>query len=149
MKWPHRILAAVGGAGALALLLLWAKPPELIRIGSNYAAKIVCSNVFLAGREPAEVLRVDVQAPGLFLLRLMRVSVDRDRGVVRTGLFGFIGRGLAVYRPGAGCAVVPDGKLDIAAAHVRPARVPPPRSRLAIYPGRTAAPCKPTPHSIA
>jgi len=45
----------------------------------------------------------------------MRVSVDRERRVVRAGLLGFIGDGLAVWRPAAGCAVVPDGNLEFAA----------------------------------
>src|SRR5882724_12306645 len=99
----------------LALLFaLWVKPPEILRVGANYSAKIVCSNVFLAGRDPDEVLRIDVQAPGVALLRLMRVSVDRERQVVRAGLLGFIGDGLAVARPGTGCAVVPDGNLEFA-----------------------------------
>jgi CubicO group peptidase (beta-lactamase class C family) len=105
---------------ALVLLLLvlafalWMKPPDILRVGANYSAKIVCSNVFLAGRDPDEVLRTDVQAPGVALLRLMRVSVDRERRVVRAGLLGFIGDGLAVARPGAGCAAVPDGNLEFA-----------------------------------
>ena len=99
----------------LALLLaLWLEPPEILRVGANYSAKMVCSNVFLAGRDPEEVLRSDVQAPGVALLRLMRVSVDRDRRVVRAGLLGFIGDGLAVARPGSGCAAVPDGNLAFA-----------------------------------
>jgi len=102
---------------ALVLLIaalafaLWIKPPDLLRVGANYSAKIVCSNVFLAGRDPGEVLRLDVQAPGVALLRLMRVSVDRERHIVRAGLLGFIGDGLAVARPGLGCTVVPDGNL--------------------------------------
>jgi len=100
---------------ALALLL-WFKPPALLRVGANYSAKIVCSNVFLAGRDPDEVLRVDVQAPGISLLKAMRVKVDRERGVVRSGFFGVIGDGLAQYRPGHGCTVLPDGKLDASAA---------------------------------
>ena len=50
---------------------LWLKPPDILRVGANYSAKIVCSNVFLAGREPREVLRTDVQAPGIALLRLV------------------------------------------------------------------------------
>jgi CubicO group peptidase (beta-lactamase class C family) len=100
----------------LALLFaLWIKPPDLLRVGANYSAKIVCSNVFLAGRDPDAVLRSDVQAPGVALLRLMRVSVDRDRHTVRAGLLGFIGDGLAVARPGTGCAAVPDGNLALAA----------------------------------
>src|SRR6202042_3740560 len=94
--------------------LLWFKPPALFRVGANYSAKIVFSNVFLAGRDPDEVLRVDVQAPGIALLRLMHVSVDRERRVVRAGLLGFIGDGLAVARPGTGCAAVPDGNPKFA-----------------------------------
>jgi CubicO group peptidase (beta-lactamase class C family) len=107
---------AIGVALLLAALTLglWLKPPDILRVGANYAAKIVCSNVFLAGRDPGEVLRTDVQAPGVWLLRLMRVSVDTERHIVRAGLLGFIGSGLAVVRPGAGCAVVPDGDLEFA-----------------------------------
>jgi CubicO group peptidase (beta-lactamase class C family) len=107
-------------AAAIILLLaallgaLWLKPPDLLRIGANYSAKIVCSNVFLAGRDPDEVLRTDVQAPGIALLRLMRISVDRQQHVIRAGLLGFIGDGVAVDRPNTGCAVVPDGNLDFA-----------------------------------
>ena len=102
---------------AVLAFALWLKSPEILRVGANYSAKIVCSNVFLAGRDPDEVLRTDVQAPGIALLRLMRVSVDRERHVVRAGLLGFIGDGLAVARPGTGCTVVPDGNLD-SATHV-------------------------------
>ena len=105
-------LGSIGAALPVLVALLWLKPPDLIRVGAGYTAKMVCSNVFLAGRDTDEVLRTDVQAPGHPLLRLMQVSVDRERGVVRAGLFGFIGGGLAVMRPGAGCAVLPDGRLD-------------------------------------
>jgi CubicO group peptidase (beta-lactamase class C family) len=107
-------------AAAIVLLLaallgaLWLNPPDLLRVGANYSAKIVCSNVFLAGRDPDEVLRTDVQAPGIALLRLMRISVDRQRHVIHAGFLGFIGDGLAVDRPSTGCAVVPDGNLDFA-----------------------------------
>lgn len=99
---------------AALLLALWIKPLDILRVGATYSAKIVCSNVFLAGRDPDEVLHSDVQAPGIALLRLMRVSVDREHQVVRAGLLGFIGDGLAVARPGVGCAAVPDGDLDFA-----------------------------------
>ncbi len=97
---------------AALALVLWLKPPALLRVGANYSAKIVCSNVFLAGRDPGAVLHEDVQAPGIALLRLMHVSVDREHGLVRTGLLGFIGDGLAQYRSGKGCTVLPDGRID-------------------------------------
>ncbi|MGA2187615.1 MAG: serine hydrolase [Steroidobacteraceae bacterium] len=132
MKTFTRILGA--GLAALVLLLFvlvlaaWEKPPDLIRIGANYTAKIVCSNVFLANREPYEVLATDVQAPGHPLLKLMRIDVDRKLGIVRAGLLGFIGGGLAVARPDAGCAVMPDGRLDTARAVPRPKPPPPERA---------------------
>jgi CubicO group peptidase (beta-lactamase class C family) len=120
MKWKALAKIALGVAISLVVLLavltvaLWIKPPDILRVGANYAAKIVCSNVFLAGRDPDEVLRTDVQAPGVPLLRLMQVSVDRDRRLVSAGLLGFIGDGLALARPGRGCAAIPDGNVDFA-----------------------------------
>ncbi|MBB6412046.1 serine hydrolase domain-containing protein [Mesorhizobium sangaii] len=98
---------------AIAALFAWLyiAPPEMIRVGSGYSAKIVCSNVFIAGRDANEVLKVDVQAPGHPLLRLMRVSVDKNRGTVSAGLLGFLGKSLAVARDGLGCASVPDGDV--------------------------------------
>jgi CubicO group peptidase (beta-lactamase class C family) len=119
-----KILRRIIGVLMLLILalaaLLWLKPPALLRVGANYSAKIVCSNVFLAARDPEEVLRVDVQAPGISILKLMRISVDRERGVVRAGFLGFIGGGVAVARPGRGCTVVPDGKLESVAAAPAP-----------------------------
>ncbi|MES0096091.1 serine hydrolase [Mesorhizobium sp. M0019] len=111
VKWLLGL--AVLAAAVLAGWLYFA-PPELIRVGSGYAAKIVCSNVFIAGRDADDVLAVDVQAPGHPLLKLMRVSVDKEKGTVSAGLFGVLGKSVAVARDGLGCASVPDG--DIAAA---------------------------------
>jgi CubicO group peptidase (beta-lactamase class C family) len=121
MKIFRRILATLIILIAAGVLWLWLRPPELLRVGANYAAKTVCSNVFLAGRDADEVLHSDVQAPGIGLLRVVRVSVDQQHGVVRAGFLGFIGGGLAVSRPGAGCTTVPDGRLDqVAALPARP-----------------------------
>ncbi len=99
---------------AVAIFALWVNPPEILRVGANYSAKIVCSNVFLAGRDPDEVLHADVQSPGVALLHLMQVTVDRQQKVVRAGLLGFIGHGLALARPTTGCAAIPDGNLEFA-----------------------------------
>jgi CubicO group peptidase (beta-lactamase class C family) len=112
MKILRRIFGALLLLVGILALGLWLKPPALLRVGANYSAKIVCSNVFLAGRDPDEVLRVDVQAPGIGLLRLMQVSVNSEQGVVRAGFLKFIGNGLAQWHPGKGCTVAPDGKID-------------------------------------
>jgi CubicO group peptidase (beta-lactamase class C family) len=125
MKILRRTAAALLLLLLVLILLLWLKPPDLLRVGANYSAKIVCSNVFLAGRDPEDVLRADVQAPGIALLRLMRVSVDREHGAVRAGFLGFIGDGLAAARPGQGCTAVPDGNLALANTEAPTARVAP------------------------
>jgi CubicO group peptidase (beta-lactamase class C family) len=127
-RWFNRILLLLALLLIGAVAWLWAAPPELIRVGAGYAAKIVCSSVFISGRDAHQVLQNDVQANGHPLLRLMRVSVDRDARSVRAGLFGFAGNGLAVMRDGTGCATVPDGDLQRALAHaapVAPAAAPP------------------------
>jgi len=148
-----RIAVALVLLLAAAAFALWLEPPALLRVGANYSAKIVCSNVFLAGRDPDEVLRTDVQAPGVALLRLMHVSVDRERRVVRAGLLGFIGDGLAVDRPGVGCAVVPDGNLEFA-IHVgsfatppaAPSSATPTAPSVPSVPGASGAPAAPSPN---
>jgi CubicO group peptidase (beta-lactamase class C family) len=103
------LLLAAGGA-----LVLATRPPALLRDAANHGAKTVCSNVFLAGRDAEAVLAQDVQASDDPVLNMLKVRVDRERKLVRAELFGFIGGGMAVYRPGTGCAVVADG--DVAAA---------------------------------
>jgi len=110
---------------ALALLLvvvviaaagwLFIRPPELLRVGDGYAAKIVCSNVFLAGRDAEDVLNDDVQAPGNPLLRLVRVSVDHDDDRVTARFMGLFAPGFALYRGASGCTSVPDGNFEAAA----------------------------------
>jgi CubicO group peptidase (beta-lactamase class C family) len=149
MKILRRTAAALFLLLLALILLLWLEPPDLLRVGANYSAKIVCSNVFLAGRDPEDVLRADVQAPGIALLRLMRVSVDREHGAVRAGFLGFIGDGLATARPGQGCTAVPDGKLALANTEAATVRAAPSSSSAgsaatALWPDGGAVETKPT-----
>ena len=96
-------------AGVVGWLVL--APPELLRVGDGYAAKIVCSNVFIAGRDADTVLAEDVQAPGHPLLRLVRISVDETRKTVTARMFGFAAAGHAIYREGLGCTNVTEGEF--------------------------------------
>lgn len=102
------LLVGIIGGGAW----LYQSPPELLRIGDGYAAKIVCSNVFIAGRDEAEVLENDVQAPGNPLLRLIRVRVDRERKLVTARILGLFAPGYAMYRGAFGCTAVPGGDFE-------------------------------------
>jgi CubicO group peptidase (beta-lactamase class C family) len=110
------VVVAAVSAAALAVVLA-TKPPELLKVGANYGAKIVCSNVFIAGRDAQAVLADDVQAPGHPVLKHLSVKVDTERKTVRAQFLGFIGDGMAVYRPGTGCAAVPDGDVAQASQH--------------------------------
>ncbi|AZO02361.1 MULTISPECIES: serine hydrolase [unclassified Mesorhizobium] len=113
MRAVAKFIKCLLGLVILAVVALFAwlyfAPPELIRVGAGYSAKIVCSNVFIAGRDANQVLAVDVQAPGHPLLRLMKISVDKERGLVSAGLLWVLGKSVAVERDGVGCASVPDG----------------------------------------
>jgi CubicO group peptidase (beta-lactamase class C family) len=109
------LVATVVMVVAGVAIYLAAAPPELLRVGDGYAAKIVCSNVFLAGRDPGEVLDSDVQAPGNPLLRLVGVDVDRTAGTVTAKILGFVAPQVAIARPGYGCTLVPDGRIEAVA----------------------------------
>ncbi|ODR88208.1 serine hydrolase domain-containing protein [Sinorhizobium alkalisoli] len=109
-------LAVAAPAAAAGWLALY--PPELLKVGDGYAAKIVCSNVFLAGRDPQEVLAVDVQAPGHPLLKFVSISVDHHEQRVTARIFGFAAPGRAVHRPGLGCMNTGNG---VAEAFANPA----------------------------
>jgi CubicO group peptidase (beta-lactamase class C family) len=106
LKWlAGLVLLAV----VLAFAWLAAFPPDLLRVGAGYAAKIVCSNVFIAGRDAGQVLAVDVQAPGNPLLKFFDVDVDRKAGTVKAAFLGAFAANEAIARPGLGCSLVPDG----------------------------------------
>jgi CubicO group peptidase (beta-lactamase class C family) len=111
LKWLGLSLVIVV-VGALGWLYFF--PPELLRVGTAYAAKMVCSSTFIAGRDPAEVLAKDVQAPGHPMLKY--VSFEKSEDAITTSLFGFLAEQTALYRPGLGCAAVPDGNLAEAKA---------------------------------
>ncbi len=116
MRFISRLLKGLLGlvvvvlAGVAAWLYL--APPALIRVAAGYSAKIVCSNVFVAGRDAGRVLELDVQAPGHPILKFIDVDVDADRKTVTAGLLGVFGRSMAVAHDGFGCATVADGDLD-------------------------------------
>lgn len=106
---------------------VYVAPPALLRVGANYAAKIVCSNVFIAQRDLGSIIDVDLAAPGHPLFKTVRIVVDREQGLVHAHMLGFAGQGLAVYRPGTGCATVSDGDVAAARQHTfAPAPIAPP-----------------------
>ena len=97
IKWGLRLTVALVALVAVGMGVVVVSPPDLLRVGTGYAAKIVCSNVFIAGRDAGEVLRDGVQAPGHPLLKLVGVGVDMEGGVAAARRSAHaVGRGAAV-----------------------------------------------------
>lgn len=93
--WP-RLLAG------LVLLLLAAgifAAGWVLPTATGFVAKNACSAVFVAGRDPAQILAEDL-APYPYV----SVRVDREQQLVRASVLGLAGR-TAVHRPGLGCAL--------------------------------------------
>lgn len=140
MKRLRIALAALVTVGALAAVAFLVR---LIPIGTAYEAKILCSAVFVSGRDPADVLATDLNPDELHpLLRQISAEVDRDHRRVRASFWGLFTRE-AVYRPGFGSVLaiggepVPRAPSPVAAAVARdPAALWPDGSR--VEPGSAA-----------
>ena len=105
---PGRRWIALGGLLVLFLLGfgVW-RNHHVIALGVGYKAKMICSGVFVAGRDLDAVL-TDLHVDDLALLRYIPVSVDRETKTVTTRAPGLFTR-RAVYRDGLGCALIHDG----------------------------------------
>ncbi|MBU2510758.1 beta-lactamase family protein [bacterium] len=88
---------------AVAVYFLDAAMP----IGSGYSAKYVCSQVFLADRDPKVVFENDVK-PTNILFTTISNTVDYDQKIVTSAGFGFWRPAFAVYREGFGCTLAVD-----------------------------------------
>ncbi len=84
---------------------------RLAPIGSAYAAKMLCSGVFVAGRQPASVIAEDILADNTWLLRLVRAQVDRDERRTSATFLGFARRE-AQFRPGLGCTLAIGARIS-------------------------------------
>lgn len=77
---------------------------RLAPIGAAYAAKTLCSGVFVSGRQPEEVMREDILADNHPLLKAVWPAVDRTRQLASATFLGLALR-QAQYRPGLGCTL--------------------------------------------
>jgi CubicO group peptidase (beta-lactamase class C family) len=106
------VVAVVAGGSALMSGVIGPK-------GAGYHAKTLCSGVFVAGRDPADVLASDL---GRFWY--VQGAVDRAARTATASVFGF-GLTTAVHRDGLGCTLargVTPEQLRAAAPAVPPPR---------------------------
>jgi len=91
-----KFLLLVGGIGILVLIR------ESLPIISGYGAKVLCSGVFVAGRDPGQVIKNDLSG---FPINLGTYTVDRADSSVTGNVWGFAAR-KAIYRYGLGATLV-------------------------------------------
>jgi Beta-lactamase len=120
MRWvlkSFRFLAAIPVLGILGLSgwLAFIRP-DLLPLASAYAAKTVCSNVFIAKRDADTVIRTDVQFAEHRIVKLMKIDVDAANRRVEAALFGLFGKRYAAYAEGRGCTLVSKDEIPARAA---------------------------------
>jgi CubicO group peptidase (beta-lactamase class C family) len=125
MRWVLKLFKVVLTIALLTILGLSAwlaiKRPESVQLVSAYAAKTVCSNVFIAKRDANAVIRTDVQFAEYLVVKLMRTDVDVANRRVEAAFLGLFGKQRAAYADGYGCTLVSnDENLDRAIASPLP-----------------------------
>jgi CubicO group peptidase (beta-lactamase class C family) len=93
-------------------------------IGTAYAAKTLCSGVFVANRPADDVIREDIRADNHPLLQAIEPHIDRAHQSAYATLFGMAKRE-AVYLPDRGCSLYFDGAVAKAEASTTPSDVAP------------------------
>jgi hypothetical protein len=92
------LMGILGLSGWLAFVR-----PDILPLASACAAKMVCSNVFIAERDADVVIRTDVQFREGSLVRFMKVDVDTTNRRVEAALLGLFVKRYAAYAEGRGC----------------------------------------------
>jgi CubicO group peptidase (beta-lactamase class C family) len=107
----NRAARRVVGAACACLVVILAlggwRALQIVSIGVAYKAKMLCSETFVARREPATAL-ADLQIDDLAILRHVHAAADTNDRFVTASALGLVTR-RAVYREGLGCALVLDG----------------------------------------
>ena len=113
MKLGIKIIAAILIlAIAATLVVLVPKYDRMAQIGVGYQTKIMCSEVFVAGRAAEDVAATNFQNIDP-LMDYVSLNVDAEARTVSGSLLG-LGQSKSVYRDGLGCTVdVGNGVSDI------------------------------------
>ncbi len=86
-------------AAAITFVFIYFELVAQFRIGAGWKAQILCSGVFVSGRDAAALLREDV--PVHPLLKYIGARIDHDKKEVRASFLGLI-KNKAVYHPRLG-----------------------------------------------
>lgn len=90
------------GLGLVFVLVIVYILNDKLPIATGYAAKNMCSCVFLANRSPEQIQNQDLN---FSFVRFTKSKVDRSKQMVTASLGGFFKRS-AVYKKGFGCSLI-------------------------------------------
>jgi hypothetical protein len=106
------LLATIPVLGILGLSFwLTFVRPELLQNATATAARIVCSNHFIAHRDVQTIRRDDLVALGHPVFNFMKIDVDAVNQRVKVSVFGVFAERQAQYVEGRGCVNVFKGKV--------------------------------------
>lgn len=128
MKRRQRLLLWGAGLSLFAALAYAAYILSMLApVGTAYAAKTLCTGVFVSGRAAASVIDEDIMAGVHPLLKLVHPSVDAEYQRTRASFLGLAVRE-AQFRPKLGCTLALGVSSDAlrASSGAGPARVTPP-----------------------
>jgi CubicO group peptidase (beta-lactamase class C family) len=100
-------IVALAGATWLASYLYTAVPG-----GTGFAAKHLCSLVFVSGFDPERAMRIYVEAPIFPLAGFLEYEVDRQNRTIRTSSFFGWAKAEAAHRRGCGCTLLHESTAD-------------------------------------
>ncbi len=119
------VVAAIGYTGYML--------SRLAPIATGYAAKALCSGVFVSGRPAASVIDIDIMAGVHPLLKLVRPSIDPEHRRAVATFAGFAQRE-ADFRPGLGCTLALGPSPGVLPAALPPFPDPPPAQAAPVAP---------------
>ncbi len=120
------MIAALAGAAAIGIAAVLAYLWRVAPVGCGYKAKILCSGLFVSGRDLDSERAPEISSENYRILRLFRARVDRSARRVTVTWLGLRGR-TAVFREGVGAALV-SGEPPV------PANLPLPAGGAAAWP---------------
>jgi CubicO group peptidase (beta-lactamase class C family) len=94
-----RIVLLLVLIGAIAFVFIRFQLPAQLRLGVGWKAQILCSGVFVSGREAAQVLKEDVSV--IPILKLIGAKVDYEKKEVRASFLGLV-KNRSIYHPQLG-----------------------------------------------
>jgi len=111
-RYKFAIAASLVVMVGIALAIMIPKYDRMAQIGVGYQTKIMCSEMFVAGRSSEDVAATNFQNIDP-LMDYVSLDVDETDKVVTGSLWG-LGQSRSVYREGVGCTVdVGSGVADI------------------------------------